>query len=419
MPGSHANTWFDDTGVPVTRTTGWLMAFIMLGALYFLPAALPFLFNASSFAIGTIASLILFWFFYGMGWTPRRTAGMSDIGWLWAIGTAVFAVLHLVVASQIGTIDIGRALSSLTMLIFMIVSAALIADTLFVIEDRALMRTMTLLALVFLGIAAMSIAGIQPPTQSIGEKPIFPYTEPSFFALTFAPVLIFLCVSSPLWLRLIWLGAGVVLALLLANLTLMVAVLLAAIVSLPLIILIPTLLAAVSFASLLDLSYFTDRINFTLTSNNLSTLVYLQGWQLLDESLRNTLGWGLGFQQLGIGYTNVPASIRLNQLIGFDLNLTDGSFIFAKIGSEFGIFGIIFSVFALYLSIKSFVVLRYVARGKKIIPASLLLCYAILLGSLVELLVRGANYFTGSMVLFLSACFFLLRFRRIRSGEIG
>ncbi len=393
------------------------MACVMLGALYFLPAALPFLFDASSFAVGTAISLIMFWFFYGMGWTPPRTADMNNIGWLWAFGIAIFTVLHLVVASQIGTIDVGRAISSLAILMLMIVSAALIADTLFVIEDRALLQAMTLIALLFFGIAALSIAGIQPPTISVGEKPIFPYTEPSFFALAFVPVLIYLCVSAPLWLRLIWLGAGLALALVLANLTLMVVVLLAAIVSLPLLILVPVGLATVSFASLLDLSYFTDRINFALTSNNLSTLVYIQGWQLLDESLRNTMGWGLGFQQLGIGYTNVPASIRLNQLVGFDLNLTDGSFIFAKIGSEFGVFGILFSGFVIYLGTKSFFRLRFVSRAAERMPAPLVLCHAILLGSMIELLVRGANYFTGSIVLFLSACFFLLRLRKIRSRE--
>lgn len=403
--------------LPAPRTTGWVMACVMLGTLYFLPAALPFLLNASSFAIGTIASLVLFWFFYGMGWTPQRTVGMNEIGWVWALGIAVFTILHLVVASQIGAVDVGRALSSLAMLIFMIVSGALIADTLFAIQDRALSQAMTLLTFMFFGIAALSIAGIQPPTQSIGEKPIFPYTEPSFFALTFAPVLIFMCVSAPLWLRLIWLGIGMALALLLMNLTLMVAVLLAAVVSLPLLILIPIIFAAVSFASLLDLTYFTDRIDFTLTSTNLSTLVYIQGWQLLDESLRNSMGWGLGFQQLGIGYTNVPASIRLNQLLGFDLNLTDGSFIFAKIGSEFGIFGILFSGCVIYLAIKSFVALRFVSRGEDRMPAPLMLCYSILLGSLIELLVRGANYFTGSIVLFISACFFLLRLKKTRSGE--
>lgn len=415
MPSDHALTSSNATEVTTSRTSSFSIVCVMLGALYFLPAALPFLFNVSSFAVGTIASLMLIWFFYGMGWTPKRSKGMSEISWLWALGIAIFTILHLVVASQIGTVDIGRALSSLAMLAFIILSAALIADTLFVVQDLSLYRALTVLTLMFLGIAALSIAGIQPPTQSIGEKPIFPYTEPSFFALTFAPVLIFMCVSASVWLRIILLGIVMALALLLMNLTLMVAVLLAAIVSLPLLILIPTLFALISFASLLDLSYFTDRINFTLTSTNLSTLVYIQGWQLLDESLRNTMGWGLGFQQLGVGYTNVTASIRLNQLLGFDLNLTDGSFILAKVGSEFGIFGVFFSGYVVFLSIKSFVALRFVTRSNGRMPASLILCYSIILGSLVELLVRGANYFTGSIVLFLSACFFLSRSNKSHS----
>lgn len=172
------NTVFDRVPDPMAAPeplaaparTGRLVACVMLGALYFVPAALPFLFDASSFAVGTVSSLLFFWFLHGMGWTPRRSIQSSNIAWLWALGVAAFVMLHLIVASQFGSVDFGRALSSLAILMFMIVSAALIADTLFVIDDRTLWQTMTLLGFVFLAIAILSVVGIQPPTQSASDR---------------------------------------------------------------------------------------------------------------------------------------------------------------------------------------------------------------------------------------------------------
>jgi len=78
---------------------------------------------------------------------------------------------------------------------------------------------------------------------------------------------------------------------------------------------------------------------------------------------------------------------------------------------------VILSTVVIYLAIKSFVTLRFAPRRKEGIPASLRFCHAILLGAIVELLVRGANYFTGSIVIFLSACFFLSRVKKTRLGE--
>lgn len=393
----------------VTRPSGRLPVVTVLALLYFFPASLPYLFGASSFAVGVVLVLAVGWVIYGMGWSAPLPPGTLPMALGLAFATAFFIVLHLVVASQIGDVDFSRGISSLAILLFIIISAFVLSTMIFSVEDSTIVYVISVVAVIFIVIAALSIAGIQPPTESVGEKPIFPYTEPSFFAFTFAPVLIYLTVSSPLWLRAIWLLISLGLALVLANLTLMVVVLLAAVIALPVSVLAASIFAGVSLAGLVDLKYFTDRIDFTLNTTNLSTLVYIQGWQLLDESLRNTWGWGLGFQQLGFGYTNVSASIRLNQLLGFDLNLADGGFILAKIGSELGIFGLILAGTLLVLSFRSIIFLRLMTHKKHNIPARLVFAHATAAAAVIELLVRGANYFTGSLVMVLAACIFLLR----------
>lgn len=396
--------------------TGFLPVLAIVAALYFMPASLPYLFGVSSFAVGVVVSLIMAWVIYGMGWTQMRPAGNGSTDVVLAIGVAFFVVLHLVVASQLGEVDFARALASLGVLLFVIISASLVADIVFSTSAAGLAKAMRAVAIAFVIIGILGVAGLQPPTQSVGEKPIFPYTEPSFYAFTFAPVLFYLAVSSSLWLRLMWLALTLALALILSNLTLLVVALLAAVISLPVTVLGAGAFLALSYAGLVDLTYFTDRIDFSLSTTNLSTLVYIQGWQLLDESITNTWGWGLGFQQLGFTYTNVSASIRLNQLLGFDLNLADGGFVLAKIGSEFGVFGLIIGGTLLYYSIRSFIYLRILTYKRVVGDARLVFAHATMAAAAVELLIRGANYFTGSLVMVLAAFFFFARTARTAAG---
>lgn len=392
-----------------TGETGFLPVLAILASLYFLPAALPYLFGVSSFAVGVVVSLVLAWAIYGMGWTRARGAGHASVDLALAGVVAFFVALHLVVAAQIGDVDFGRALLSLVILLFVIVSASLVADIVFAASPGGVKLTLVIVAGAFVLIGMLGAVGLQPPTQSVGEKPIFPYTEPSFFAFTFAALLIYLTVSSPLWLRAVWLVFAFGLALILSNLTLLVVAILAAAISLPVTILGVSAFGLVSLAGLVDLTYFTDRIDFSLNTTNLSTLVYIQGWQLLDEAIRNTSGWGLGFQQLGFGYTNVSASIRLNQLLGFDLNLADGGFVLAKIGSEFGVFGLILAGILLYRSVRSIIYLRVMTYKHDVIDPRLIFAHATMAAAVIELLMRGANYFTGSIVMVLAACFFFAR----------
>ena len=227
--------------------------------------------------------------------------------------------------------------------------------------------------------------------------------------------LIFALLRSSVPMRVATIASFLVLGYAMSNLTIIAVCVLAAITTLPFYwILSGGTLLAVSLASL-NLTYYTERLNFDWSaSTNLSSLVYVQGWQMLAESLERTYGWGIGFQQLGMIYSNVPASYRINALLGYDLNLQDGGFVLAKFGAEFGIFGLILSgVYFIILAI-NFIVLRRIVSGSFEINDASLFARCCIVGYVIELMVRGTNYFTGTFVFLLSGMLYLARDRYIK-----
>ena len=385
----------------------WLII-SLIGLILFFPPSLPYLFNASSMALGivTIAMFAVLLRTFGVVSVPynNRLVNEMTIAIL-----AVFAVLaHLFIASLIRPIDVNRAIQSLGVLVLFIGAAPLVSRIIFV--PKADMKP-DILCWLFLVFALLSVIGVQPPTQSDGAKPTFPFTEPSFFAFTLMPILVFQCVSSSWTKRLLWLLAFLIFGVVVKNLTVVTACGLVALVSLPLRLAIPFLAVVILIANGVDTTYFEERLDISVDSANISALVYAQGWQLLEEANKSTKGWGVGFQQLGFGYTNVPASYRIFYLLKRDSNLIDGGFLLSKAGSEFGVLGLVFIGIITTNAGRCFLLLRSYAMGnRQFDPATVLAlssCYAIVL----EIYVRGANYFTGTVFLATMSAFFLFRNR--------
>jgi len=96
------------------------------------------------------------------------------------------------------------------------------------------------------------------------------------------------------------------------------------------------------FIFLLDYSpYFKSRL--TLDGlDNLTTLVFLQGWSLSYLNFFETTGLGLGFQMLGESGTKYSYFTDvIFKLTGGSLNVSDGGFFAAKLIAEFGVVGVI------------------------------------------------------------------------------
>ncbi len=383
---------------------------LLLAGLLFLPGLLGFLFEGTSFATGTALVCLAALMLAAIGVVPLLSRDVQIAFATTAIITFV-VVLHLLISSAIDndpSFDIGRALLSL--LLFCVVALSIPVFSIAIMADNRIRTIVRIMFALFIISALLSLLKIQPPTSSLGEKPTFPFTEPSFLGFSLTSTLIFTMMHSSRIMRalliLIFIGLGFGLS----NLTIIVTCIFAAAITLPVSWLILGVTVLSIGAASLDLSYYSDRLDFDwATSTNLSSLVYVQGWQMLQESLQRTHGWGIGFQQLGVVYTNVPASVRINALLGRDANLQDGGFILSKLGSEFGLFG--FGLVGIYLYVmgKSFMRLRLAIWRKIKIADGELFAHTCVLGYFVEMFIRGTNYFTGTLVLMLAGVVYLRR----------
>ena len=386
----------------------WITAFFVALIIFF-PPATHFLFDVSSMAIGLIiAAFVVMLVFFT---TTTKIASSPAVAnqFSLAIFIPIIVLVHVVIASLIRPVEMSRSIQSLLILAFIIFAAPQFGELLFNRSRTNINKAVDILCIIFSLIAVMSILGIQPPAANNGSKPVFPFNEPSFFAFTILPIITYKCVTSNFISRTLCLIAVLVFAVIVKNLTLVVGCALVGLVVLPLRFVVPMIAIGFYALNFVELSYFTERLDITSDSDNISALVYAQGWQLLDESLRHTKGWGLGFQQLGFGYTNVPASFRLFYILRRDSNLVDGGFLLAKAGSEFGVFGIMAVGVITAYAVKSMVILRSVAMGWRVLDPAVVLALCSSYSIVLEIYVRGVGYFTGTTFLAISAALYLWR----------
>lgn len=385
----------------------------LLGGLLFMPGALGFFFEGFSFAAGTVLVCIAALMLAASG---QVTLTARDVqGALTATAVIAFIVLvHLLVANVVNNdprFDVGRAALSLLLVGMILLAIPAICEAVLASDGRTV-AIVRLMGALFIISAVLSLLKVQPPTPSLGEKPTFPYTEPSFLGFSLPAVLILMMARSSLVLRAGLLLVFLVLGYALGNLTIVTTCVLAGAVTLPISWLVAGVVALIAGEASLDLVYYTDRLDFDwANSTNLSSLVYVQGWQMLQEALETTYGWGVGFQQLGVVYTNVPASLRINAIAGRDANLQDGGFILSKMGGEFGLLGIGLIAVYLYFAAQSFLKLRSAAMGRSKLPDGELFARSCVIGYGVETFVRGSSYFTGTFVLLLAGLLHLYRTR--------
>ncbi|WP_340621462.1 hypothetical protein [Xenorhabdus siamensis] len=255
------------------------------------------------------------------------------------------------------------------------------------------------------------------PVYNLLLHGVFPFYEPSHYALAiafFAPSVFMMESRKIKFFIIINLSA---LAIALPNLTLMAVVVLCFLLDenkkkLDKFILFGISSTAILFISLINdnFSYF-DYVkfrlsNFSESSTNISTLVYIQGWQEIWHSLISTNGLGLGFQRMG---ENAPLAIseKIYKLAGGYLNLHDGGFIFSKFISELGFVGMVFFIYF----IKQLIKLKFYISKFKLhsIPINnsdgihkLKLSFVLSCSFFIELLFRGYGYFSFNSIFFIA-----------------
>ncbi len=383
----------------------------LLAGLLFFPASLPYLLNASSFFVGTIIVCLMLLAAYVAGLIEvRRQEAFAEISLFTGL-LALLVIVHLTICYIFIPVDLVRAVQTLPLLAVFLLAVPVVVAAIFERAPEAIDRAVLIVIIGYALSALFSVVELQPP-GFYGEKPTFPFTEPSFLAFTIAPVIIYFCVTRPFIWRWVAVLALAAFAVTVSNLTTVATCMLAILTFARWWQIAGAVAAGYLIWPYVDQDYFIDRLTLTVDTVNLTALVYLQGWQLLEEALRVTSGWGRGLQQLGIGYTNTIASYRINQLMGDDLNLRDGGFLLAKMGGEFGVLGLAaLSVLTIFAG-RALLRLRAFAHGKVQYARSTLLAYSSVVGSMAEIYLRGSTYFTGTVLLLSSSIFFLANARK-------
>lgn len=156
-----------------------------------------------------------------------------------------------------------------------------------------------------------------------------------------------------------------------------------------------------------DFKYFYDRILLNAYSGgkpNMSVLVYLANYHELYLNLIKSFFFGIGFQQYGFtGATSFYREIIFYYSGSFEyIHNKDSSFLLGKFISEFGIFGI----FCTLYYFKLFYINARNLRNKFSKYNNLNIFFSsCIISFLLELLVRGAGYFTVSIFLLFASLF--------------
>lgn len=338
----------------------------------------------------------------------KHPSTRQTISALLVVGLVLLGILsHGLVAYYFQPLDFIRMLQSLLLFGLMLVGSYFLRFAIFESSDNDIRVATSGVFIIFLLIGIAGVLEVRPIESVTSFNPVFPFTEPSHYALTFTPILLFACVSRGLAFRLAALISALAIAYLLQSLSLIVGIVLVGLVTLPLPYLAVAGVALSIAIGILDVTYFTDRLDLNYDSGNLSVLVYLQGWELATDSIARTSGWGIGFQQLGFGPINSPTADVILRLAGNDTNLKDGGFTLAKATSEFGVFGFIAIALFGLLAGRVAIILRSVALGRRAVGMASVLAMSIICGYAVEAFIRGIGYFSGSTMLLLASILYV------------
>lgn len=265
-------------------------------------------------------------------------------------------------------------------------------------------------ALLIVGI--ISILGYSP-FFSYKKSMVF-YMEPSHFALSFLPFLLYIAVQSNFKYKIIYLAISFEIALFVHNVTLMLGIILISVLVLSirrLLVLLASfsLLFYISTIVMPDLvSYIVSRV--PLTSTNLSVMAFKSGWERAYLSFIDTFGFGIGFQQLGFVGRDGEIMRNIMQTTGGQkICLLDGATVAAKLIGEFGMMAIVvLGLYSIY-AIRYAVNLHELSLNKnKIRDSRYVFFLACFLMFCIDLFARGTGYFSSSAFLFIASLMWIL-----------
>jgi hypothetical protein len=325
-----------------------------------------------------------------------------------------FLVVHLILvilsgrAPDTSRVGMSAILYSVTLLGAYFMSLRLVR-----IPARDLVKVSDAIIVFFVAMAIAAKLGVPPIGPTTMVKPIIVFQEPSHFGLALIPFLMFrVSISSPLQQTLL-IAFAIGLALWLESLTLLAG---AAFITVLLVraggmFVVFALLAVVPLV--FDMTYYTSRLLLSSESGNMSTLIFLQGWQAALNSLIETRGLGIGFQQLGITSTTTELAERVARMAGGYVNVLDGGSTAPKFIAELGVLALVALIAYGVLALKGVRLFRASQTlptrqrdGRRLFLYSLIIAYSF------ELFVRGLGYFSPGGLFFLASVMALRAMRQ-------
>jgi hypothetical protein len=379
------------------------------------PPAVYVALSASSMSPGVLICAAL-WMCAGIAFaTPPFTVRRSDsTRMMLSAGGVMILAVHVAINSfQLGNVDFGRFGSSCAFLLLMLVGAHFAANLLLQVPAARLVKTADLGLAILILLAVASVAGVPPIGPQASAKAVVIFSEPSLFAASYLPLLMFRTAISARGRQLLLIGISLLLAMVMQNLIMIAGVLIVSALMLRRTALVLMLIAVAGGLLTLDLTYYAARLNLSSETDNISTLVLLQGWQNALLNLQETHGLGVGFQQFGVSGSIGSIAEKISTILGSYINLLDGGSTSTKLIGEFGIFGILAILLFLRIAIRCGL---YIRGAQQMRPRSrdvrTIFFYAMIVSYCFELALRGSGYFTPGGLLMLSA---LIATRRDRS----
>jgi len=374
----------------------------LLAAWLCMPSFLMVLFSLPSLAIGLLFTALTAMFSTLLLNLKRQVQFSRTYLSILALAVISIVVSHFA-AQQPFTQKQGLAIVGLVILAFAVPT---VLHYYFSRQASSVSRELKWTYLIFVVIGVIGVVSPIRVGPFLGlNQPIFPFSEPSHFTLAYAQIASLALVFMRQKGRLLVVSTSFFLALGLPNVTMLAVAVLFLLIVVSVRALLFLVLASVTVTGYIlssypeSLVYFTDRL-VSGETENLSRLVYIQGWESLISANSATNGVGIGFQNLGNEPPGVATEIIRVLTNEIDLNRFDGGFLFSKMGGEFGFAGIIVGLFLLILAIWSGIRVRRELKLKlnvndaiTVIP----LCSTYIF--VVEMMIRGVGYFSPTLML--------------------
>lgn len=393
--------------------------------LLFLPPFLYVSLNLSSMTTGLAVSVVIITLFF---YHQLLALKVTELNAKYLIVALPFA-LHFMSFVLFDFEE--KKLLALLLTVTMLAAAAVFSKEIIIFNNDAIVRIVTFLLVMVLLLGFGSfVIDFGYLNYDNYVKSIFPFSEPSHYAIGVSSIFFVAGFLVSNKLRLIILSSVIFIGIFLPSIILLSlsALMIFTYYVIPFKLKTTAFMVAACIAGLMainattetDLSYFSDRIpfiydpgTFIYDKNDLTALVYMQGWEEIGKSIVETKGLGVGILNMDETKPGYYGELIFS-IVGEYKNRGDGGFLASKIVSEFGVIGVyILLIYCLYLSksIKYFYRLnrRWHSEARKSSPVNepvyLLFAHSIIVTSVIEIFLRGTSYFTSGMFLLITAIF--------------